>query len=309
MNSKLHGLVQTEWRWLIAIYLFLAGAGGGAYITGVTADFLGWTKIANIGIGVGWPMVLIGCACLLGDLGNLGNAWRVARKPDTSWIARGTIIITIFAIVGVIHTALCIWPGSMEGNGRHVIGVIGAVFAFATMVYTGLLLGDAIPIPFWNTVLLPILFFFSALSTGVMTVILFGVMAGAEDARLLTLGRVDILLIVTEALVLAAYLHGSYRMPGSRMSAEHVLKGETAPMFWFGVAICGLVIPLIIDAIGLHGAGAMLASLLGLAGGLFLRYVVLAGGAMYPMAAAGFEFRPVCEPKEPMPAIGKLPPS
>ena len=27
------------------------------------------------------------------------------------------------------------------------------------------------------------------------------------------------------------------------------------------------------------------------------------------MAAAGFEFRPVRRPKEPMPAIGKLPPS
>ena len=42
MNSKLHGLVQTEWRWLIAVYLFLAGAGGGAHITAVVGDFLGW---------------------------------------------------------------------------------------------------------------------------------------------------------------------------------------------------------------------------------------------------------------------------
>lgn len=312
MNSKLHGLVQTEWRWLIAIYLFLAGAGGGAHITGVTADFLGWTKIANIGISLGWPCVLIGCLCLLGDLGKIGNAWRVTRKPDTSWIARGTIIISIFMIVAVIHTVLWIYPGTMagaEGSARHVVGVIGAVFAFGTMVYTGLLLGDAIPIPFWNTVLLPILFFLSALSTGAMAVILVGVVTGADEAHLLTLGRVDILLIVVEALVLAAYLHGSYRLPGSRMSAEHLLKGEVAPMFWIGVGVCGLLIPLVIDAMRLHGAGAVLASALGLIGGLCLRYVVLAGGAMYPMAAAGLEFRPIRRPKDPMPAMGKLPPS
>ena len=87
MSSKLHGLVQTEWRWLIAIYLFLAGAGGGAHITAVFADFMGWEKVANIGVCLGWPLVLIGCMCLLGDLGNVVNAWRVARKPNTSWIA------------------------------------------------------------------------------------------------------------------------------------------------------------------------------------------------------------------------------
>ncbi len=312
MNSKLHGLVQTEWRWLIAIYLFLAGAGGGAHIIGVTADFLGWTKVANIGVGLGWPCVLVGCLCLLGDLGNIGNAWRVARKPDTSWIARGTIIISVFMVLAFIHTVLWVWPGTMAGadsGTRQVVGVIGAVFAFGTMVYTGLLLGDAIPIPFWNTVLLPILFVISALSTGAMAVILVGVVTGAQEAHLLTLGRVDILLIVMEALVLAAYLHGSYRLPGSRMSAEHLLTGEVAGMFWVGVGVCGLLIPLVLEAIGLHGPGAALASALGLIGGLCLRYVVLAGGAMYPMAAAGLEFRPIRRPKEPMPAMGKLPPS
>ena len=80
-------------------------------------------------------------------------------------------------------------------------------------------------------------------------------------------------------------------------------------MFWVGVGVCGLLIPLLIDAIGIHGVGAAVASVLGLIGGLCLRYVVLAGGAMYPISAAGFEFRPVRRPKEPMPAIGKLPPS
>jgi formate-dependent nitrite reductase membrane component NrfD len=312
MSSRLHGLVQTEWRWLIAIYLFLAGAGGGAYLTAVTADFLGWTRLANIGVCLSWPMVLVGCLCLLGDLGNMGNAWRVARKPDTSWIARGTLIISIFMILAFIHMVLWIWPGTRAGadsTARHVVCVIGAVFAFATMVYTGLLLGDAIPIPFWSTVLLPILFFLSALSTGVMAVILIGVMAGAEEAHLVTLARVDILLIVAEALVLAAYLHGSYRVPNSRMSAEHVLMGEAARMFWFGVVVCGLAVPLVIDALGLHGVAAALASILGLIGGLCLRYVVLAGGAMYPITAAGFTFRPVTRPKDPMPAMGKLPPS
>jgi formate-dependent nitrite reductase membrane component NrfD len=308
----MHGLVQTEWRWLIAIYLFLAGVGAGAHLTAVVADFMGWSQVASIGVCLGWPLVLIGCLCLLGDLGNVGNAWRVIRKPDTSWIARGTLIISIFMIVAFIHMIIWVWPGSSEGTdstARHIIGVIGALFAFGTMVYTGLLLGDAIPIPFWSTLLLPILFFLSALSTGIMAVILAGAMGGAEEARLLTLARIDVPIIVAEALVLAAYLHGSYRIPNSRMSAEQVLKGEVSGMFWVGVVLCGLALPLLIDVFGHHGALAALASILGLIGGLCLRYVVLAGGAMYPITAAGFTFRPVMRPKDPMPGIGKLPPS
>jgi formate-dependent nitrite reductase membrane component NrfD len=312
MNSKLYGLVQTEWRWLIAIYLFLAGAGGGAYITGVVGDFLGWTQVANIGVVLSWPCVLIGCMCLLADLGNVFNAWRVARKPDTSWIARGTIIISLFMILAFIHTVLWVFP-AIAGEGtegtRHLIGVITAIFAFGTMVYTGLLLGDALPIPFWNTAMLPVLFFMSALSTGVMAVILVGVIAGVDEAQLMVLARVDIILIAVEAFVLAAYLHGSYRTPNTRPSAEHVLKGEAAPIFWFGVAVCGLLIPLVIDAVGLHGVPVAFASILGLMGGLCLRYIVLAGGAMYTMSAAGFEFRPVRRPKEAMPSVGKVPPS
>ena len=60
MKARVQGLVQTEWRWLIAIYLFLAGAGAGAHITGVVGEFLGWTSVHAIGVVVGWPMVLIG---------------------------------------------------------------------------------------------------------------------------------------------------------------------------------------------------------------------------------------------------------
>ena len=35
---------QTKWRWLIAVYLFLAGVGGGAFVTGALADWTGWGK-------------------------------------------------------------------------------------------------------------------------------------------------------------------------------------------------------------------------------------------------------------------------
>src|SRR4030042_2617227 len=95
---------QTKWRWIIAIYLFLAGLGGGAYFTGVVADFLQWDPIiSKIGIFMGFPCVFVGSMFLIADLGTPANFWRAFRKTGTSWIERGTIIISIFMIVNAIH--------------------------------------------------------------------------------------------------------------------------------------------------------------------------------------------------------------
>ena len=41
MDPKVNGQIQTEWRWLIAIYLFLGGVGGGAYTIAAINSFLG----------------------------------------------------------------------------------------------------------------------------------------------------------------------------------------------------------------------------------------------------------------------------
>ena len=86
-------------------------------------------------------------------------------------------------------------------------------------------------------------------------------------------------------------------------------------MFWYGVAFVGLLIPLLLDVLDVftfgHASAAItvVAALMGLLGGLLLRYVILAAGNMPTYLAAGFEFRPVRRPKDPMPPMGKLPPS
>jgi polysulfide reductase chain C len=315
-SAKLEGQVQTEWRWLIAVYLFLAGVGGGAYLAGVIADLAGgadWMLVSKIGVFLGVPCVLIGTLFLLADLGTPGHAWRVWMKPKTSWIARGTIIIVIFMIFAAIHTAWWIWPfaGPLEVNeaARHLIGVIGAVFAFLTVIYTGLLLGYSQPIALWNTALLPVLFFISAVSTGIMAIMLIGQRFGVEAIQLILLSNIDVVLLAFEMFVLIVFLYNAYRTLESRPSAKRMLTGPVATLLWLGVVMCGLVVPFFLELQGGHGATATLAAVLGLFGGLCLRYTVLAGGIITPITAAGFDFARIYREKQPMPAIGKLPPS
>jgi polysulfide reductase chain C len=312
-SPKLEGQVQIEWRWLIAAYLFLAGVGGGAYLAGVIADFAGgadWTTVSKIGVFLGVPCVLIGTLFLLADLGRPLNAWRVWMKPGTSWIARGTIIIVLFMIFAAIQTAFWIWPfpGSIE-NARGVIAVLGAIFAFLTVIYTGLLLGYSQPIALWRTALLPVLFFVSAVSTGIMAIVLIGHFYEIAASQLALLANIDAVILIFEMFVLIVFLYNAYRTIESRFSAKRILAGVVAPAFWLGVVACGLLIPFFLELLGGEGIAAGLAAVLGLFGGLCLRYSVLAGGTLDPISAAGFEFARVDRPKEPMPAMGKVPPS
>ena len=77
---------QKQWGWLIAVYLFIAGAGAGAYLTGAIAGFLGpaWDSVARIGVLLGWPSVFVGSILLILDLGSPRNFWRSTRSSTSS---------------------------------------------------------------------------------------------------------------------------------------------------------------------------------------------------------------------------------
>ena len=72
MNPKANGQLQTEWGWLIAIYLFLGGIGGGAYTIAAINWFIGGGEelSTRVGLWIGFPALLVGTVCLLADLGS-----------------------------------------------------------------------------------------------------------------------------------------------------------------------------------------------------------------------------------------------
>jgi polysulfide reductase chain C len=301
---------QTVWGWMIAAYLFLAGVGAGAYAAGMALHLYRpeWAAAAKCGVALGFPLLLIGTFFLIADLGVKLRALRAFMNPGTSWIARGTIIISGFMILAFVHLIGWVWPFSFfDGapGAMRVLGIINLVFALMTMVYTGILLGANRAIAFWSTAMLPLLFLISACSTGIMAVILAYALVGGAAGRFLheplsLLGGVDILLIALECLALAFYLQATHRTVESRHSSRVVLKGRLSGYFWFGVVVCGLLVPLAVEIIAQAGglgqtassalAVAILLAVPGLFGGLVLRYVVLAAGVTAPLKAGGFEF-------------------
>jgi formate-dependent nitrite reductase membrane component NrfD len=319
MNRKADGQMQREWSWLVAIYLFLGGIGGGAYTIAAINGFVGDSGNASteVGLWIGFPALLIGSLCLLADLGSPQRALLAGMMPRTSWIARGFWIITVFMILAFLHLVLLRFTGVGDAVLK-TIAVAGIVFAVMTMAYTGILLSASKGIPFWRSGVVPVVFVVSALVTGHFTIML-GVVLFYPGAETLETMRTMALeaagLVVLEVLAIVFFLQAAWKLPDPRESAERILRNRA---FIIGYFVLGLgaplvLMPLLTRAIAGGGGGGSVAlaavgAVLGLVGGLILRQAVLICGAYPTLNIAGFEFRRVARPRDPKPDIGLLPP-
>ena len=322
MDPKVNGQLQSEWGWLIAAYLFLGGIGGGAYTIAAANWFVGESVSAatSIGLWIGFPALLIGSVFLLADLGSPTRAVLAGMKPRTSWIARGTWIISAFMVVALLHLVLHTFVDiGQTADGRlvlNIIAVLGILLAVGTMAYTGILLGASKGIPFWRTGAVPVVFVISALVTGHFTIMLIALFySGVTVDTIRTMSLEAAALVVLEVLAIIFFLQAAFKTPDPRESAQRILRRRS---FLIGYFVLGLAVPFVLmlftyrsaDAFdGRYIVAVVLGSILGLIGGLILRQSVLVCGALPTLNIGGFEFRRIARPKEPKPEIGLLPPT
>jgi len=320
MDPRVNGQLQKQWGWLIAGYLFLGGVGGGAYIIAALNSFLGQSQelATRVGLWIAFPALFVGSLLLVADLGRPERAFLAGRRPGTSWIARGTWIISGFMVISFLHLILREFRHVDGGSGMATLTVLGSLLALATVSYTGILLGASKGIPFWRSGVVPAVFVVSAVVTGHFAIML-GVSALGrwnpmpEAMRKMALEADG--LVVLEVLVILFFLQAAFKIPDSRESAERILRKTS---FVVGYILLGLGAPFaLMLAVYKSPAGASTSSLsllivpgavLGLVGGLILREAVLACGALPTLNVAGFEFRRIHRPKEPKPDVGMLPP-
>ena len=323
MDPKVNGQMQHHWSWLIAVYLFLGGIAGGAYVIAVINSFLGDGLVLSttIGLWIAFPALAIGTLFLMVDLGSPRHAVLAAMKPGTSWISRGTIVISVFMAISFIHLVLHQFTSFGDTAGdqtiMNILSVLGILFAVGTMAYTGILLGASKGIPFWRSGAVPVVFVISALVTGHFAVML-GVVLFGEGIQVIEPLRVMALeaaiLVAVEVLAILFFLQGALGQPDPRESAMRILRQR---MFVFGYVILGLAVPLILMVVAYSSTGdagsvlaiAAVGAALGLIGGLILRQAVLICGALPTLNIAGFEFRRIHRPKEPKAKMGLLPPA
>jgi formate-dependent nitrite reductase membrane component NrfD len=293
---------QREWieghGVMIAIAFFLGGISGGLYLVSIFFESM-------LGMFIAWLAALLMGLVDMAHLSKPMRFWRMLLKPRTSWISRGFIAIWLFIGCAVIQLALSFWlPGTAA---ETVFKVLAGIMAFGVAIYSGFVVSFVGGIKLWNSAIVPILFVIAGLTGGlaILLAILMATYASGDDLIRITYNAVMMLgMLVIYAIAVAVYLWVStYESDVARDSVMRMLRGNIAPVFWIGVALLGIIIPvvlLIVAAVALQASAPILittaattlrplvpvliaAIVCTIVGGVALRYVILKAGMYSPL--------------------------
>ncbi|HEU4400993.1 MAG TPA: NrfD/PsrC family molybdoenzyme membrane anchor subunit [Candidatus Polarisedimenticolia bacterium] len=297
--------MERNWGLLVVTYLMLGGLSAGAMVISGLATYFGrqerYTVLARLGAFVAPFPVLLGSALLVFDLGRPLHFWKLffAFEPQSPmWV--GTWLLTLFTLVSLAYLDLFLperlrlWNPARIEVWKNLLAAAGLPIGLGVGIYTGVLLGAVPARPFWNTPMVAQLFLFSALSTAsallMILVPAFERGAEADEGRRLLVSA-DVIFILLELLIIVPYiLHGELSTRSARESLLMILGGPFTGLFWIGVVLLGLLVPLATEVVELvpvlargrsfrpHRTVEIAAGLLVLIGGFLLRYVFVQAG-------------------------------
>ena len=290
-----------QWGMPIIIYLFLGGLAGGAYLIAALADLCDLEEkktIAKIGFSVALPAIIIGGICLIGDLGRPDRFLNVLKiykfTSPMSVGVWGVITLSAFSVIsflmihGMDEKSTGIWKLGYYISlvvPRKTVNAIGLSVAVFLAAYTGVLLTETSR-PFWSdTPFLGALFLASGVSTAIAFIYFFYDLKksdGNGDAEVgkYKLKLVDNMAIFAELVIILFML--------IELANQHrlVLMSKVSGLFWIGVVLIGLVIPLLLNFYSMINhrikgkklSKSFVTPILIIVGGFLLRYVVVIAG-------------------------------
>lgn len=271
---------QTEWGWPIAVEMFCGGAAGGTYVILVISYLVFGGMIYLTGVVASVVLVLISVLVLLVDLISIWRAPRAFLNPKSP-LAMGATGLSLFIILSVA-TAGIIYSDLATGT-LYVIAWLGVAASVLTLIYPGIAMGMMKTIPFWCGSTPSLLVLAAAPLSGAAVV----TMVGGFSKVGFNLSMVTIWLLAIYGLaLLISILIGAQGEKAARMSIQQLISGSLSSIFWVGVVVIGLAIPLILYLVNIWLSSTLIAqigSLLILLGGISMRYSLIASGVKISM--------------------------
>jgi formate-dependent nitrite reductase membrane component NrfD len=288
----------------IVWYLFLAGAGSGAYVLAACFGFAGgrsqaksmreYREVTRGGFYLGPLLVVFGAVFLIFDLGSPEKAYRLFLSTKFTYLTFGSWVVLVFCLLA---TALALLRSTdrvkLPRAVFKALELLAAACALGIMAYTGLFLSSMPSIPFLNSPLIVVLLIVSSLATGSALIALYGFFNQQRKSMFFgsrVIMRIDLVLILIETLILTALIVMSCFGGGlGAASVEVLLAGAGAYAFWLGVVLLGLVVPCFAGMLNRqpsHMVNQAISSTAILLGGLALRYALITAGLHVASAQA-----------------------
>ncbi|HHV6875504.1 TPA: cytochrome c nitrite reductase subunit NrfD [Haemophilus influenzae] len=303
------------WDYTIAIYLFLLGISSGAvqlaiaYKRSNKLENLSQNWIIRSGVILGSVPTLIGLTLLIFHLTRPWTFWKLMFNYQfNSVMSMGVMLFQIYMLFLVIW-GVVIFKKEIEtlinrfipklqfvmkliGIAERIVSpveVILFILAAVLGAYTGFLLSALISYPMLNNPVLPALFLASGTSSGIAATFLIILIAGklkGDSHESHFIHKFEVPIMVTELGLIVCFFVGLHFGGGQKTVALHnALSGFWGVVFWVGVLIIGILIPLIAnmfvnDRLKYNRNFIILVSIFDLIGVFCLRFFILYAGQL-----------------------------
>lgn len=235
-----------EIQWPLLIFSVLLGVTSGSFVFLAVGELRGKFRdvrfagalIALICLAVG------GCVSVL----HMGHPERATHLLGNlgSGLSKELFVVAIMGIVALIYLVLAKkdYPTASKVSGV-LGGVIGLVLPF--VAGASYLIAAR---PAWDSIALPLMFLGAGLALGMTLMCGLVLLRGADDERgfALKLALAGVLIMVVTSLAYVIWIAvAPYQAP--TRSIERLIAGDMAVMFWAGVVVIGIVVPVALTAL------------------------------------------------------------
>ena len=293
------------WDSTIAIYLFLLGISSGAvqlaiaYRNSFKIEKPSENWMIRSAAILGTIPTLVGLTLLVFHLTKPWTFWKLMFNYNgTSVMSLGVMLFQVDMAVIVVWIAIMFkdWLAVLINRYLPMFKFIlpwidFVLFTLAAVLgaYTGFLLSALISYPMLNNPVLPALFLASGTSSGIaatfLMILIVGKLSG-DSKEIHFIHKFEVPIMVTELGLLVAFFVGLHFGGADKQLALHnALTGTWGMVFWVGVFLIGILIPLIANLFGSHTVKyspkfIILVSIFDLIGVFCLRFFILYAGQL-----------------------------
>ena len=331
--------IDLQWGILIVVYPFITGLVAGAFIL-ASLERVFKVKILKptyqIALLTALSFLLVATMPLISHLSQPQRAYEIMITPHSSSAMAifGFVYLWYLAVVLLLEIwfdyrhSMVVWSNEKKGVMKwvykiltlgvndvtprtvkwdrklgHIITIVGIPSAFILHGYVGFIFGSLKANPWWSSPLIPIIFLFSAMVSGIALVMLVYMIVSYFRKKAIDLNVLDaigkylfFILILDFTLESLDQIHRIYEAEESFEIIKLLVSGKLYLTLFVAQGLIGTIIPLVTLAflqfykhkIRLQKTMYFIVSILVLIGVYSMRWNVVIGGQLFSKSFSGF---------------------
>jgi predicted membrane protein len=331
--------IDLQWGILIVIYPFITGLVAGAFILASLERVFNVKELKatyQIALLTALSFLLVATMPLISHLAQPQRAYDIMITPHSSSAMAifGFVYLWYLMVVLLLEIwfdyrpSMVVWSNEKKGVMKwvykiltlglsdispktvawdrkigYIITVIGIPSAFILHGYVGFIFGSIKANPWWSTPLMPIIFLFSAMVSGIALVMFVYMAISYFRKKVIDVNVLDsigkylfFILILDFTLEGLDQIHRIYEAEESFETLRLLVEGKLYLTLFIGQGLIGTIIPLITLAflqfykgkIKLRKTLYLMVSVLALIGVYSMRWNVVIGGQLFSKSFSGF---------------------